>query len=70
MKGELKQWLTIVTGCRTILVMINELFDNHIVTFNISNYWDNAKIEVFEIWPCHGTSVDIDIKERFEINYE
>ena len=50
--------------------MINELFDNHIVTFNISNYWDNAKIEVFEIWPCHGTSVDIGIKERFERNYE
>lgn len=50
--------------------MINELFEDHIITFNISNYWKSVSIEVWEVWPCAGTTVEIGIVERFKNKYE
>ncbi len=50
--------------------MINELFADHLIRFNIRNYWDNAEIEVLEVWPRNGAVVEIDIVKRFKNKYE
>lgn len=46
--------------------MINEVFENYIITYSLKGYWENATITIVEIWPRSGpTTVDIDVPARF-----